>query len=130
MGLPGALPLDPGRRMILLHLSHGGRSDEGFKDKQFADHVLLIKQFIKTECENPLRGERSRRGFLCIFVLDHTKMISRPTSMPMMAEKAGSLLWYIRMAWGRISPKTTYSMAPLAKPRLRARPIAPMSPSR
>ena len=45
-----------------------------------------------------------------------------------MAEKAGSLLWYIRMAWGRISPNTTYSMAPLAKPRLSARPSAPISP--
>ena len=35
------------------------------------------------------------------------KMISIPTRMPTMVEKAGSLLWYIRMAWGRISPNTT-----------------------
>ena len=47
-----------------------------------------------------------------------------------LVEKAGSLLWYMRIAWGRISPKTTYSIAPLAKPRLKARPIAPISPSR
>ena len=58
------------------------------------------------------------------------KMISRPARMPPMAEKAGSLLWYIRMDWGRISPKTTYSMAPLAKPRLSVRPRGPISPSR
>ena len=46
-----------------------------------------------------------------------------------MAEKAGNLLRYMMKAWGRISPKTTYSMAPLAKPRLRHRPRAPISPS-
>ena len=28
--------------------------------------------------------------------------MSRPARMPKMAEKAGSLLWYKRMAWGRI----------------------------
>ena len=58
------------------------------------------------------------------------KMISIPTRIPTMVEKAGSLLWYIRMDWGRISPKTTYSMAPLAKPRLMVSPMGPISPSR
>ena len=33
--------------------------------------------------------------------------------MPTMAEKAGNLLWYIKIDWGRISPSTTYSIAPL-----------------
>ena len=58
------------------------------------------------------------------------KMIRMPARMPTMAEKAGSLLWYMRMDWGRISPKTTYSMAPLAKPRLKVSPMGPISPSR
>ena len=39
--------------------------------------------------------------------LFYQKMMSMPTKMPTMAEKAGSLLWYIKMDWGRISPKTT-----------------------
>ena len=43
----------------------------------------------------------------CLLYMRYEKMMNRPSSMPPMAEKAGSLLWYMRIDWGRISPKTT-----------------------
>jgi len=53
--------------------------------------------------EKPPMDFASTGGFCCIYM----KMMNNPTSMPTMAEKAGSLLWYMRIACGRISPKTT-----------------------
>ena len=38
---------------------------------------------------------------------NNQKIINKPTKMPAIAEKAGSLLWYIKIDWGNISPKTT-----------------------
>jgi len=50
-----------------------------------------------------------QKFFVCNIGLTviQTKMINRPTRIPAIAEKAGSLLWYMRMDWGRISPNTT-----------------------
>ena len=43
------------------------------------------------------RAHRSKPKYICKKMC-YQKMISRPTRIPVMAEKAGSLLWYIRMA--------------------------------
>ena len=56
-------------------------------------------------------------------------MINKPTMTPNIVKKAGRLLRYIRIDCGNISPNTTYSIAPLAKPRLMASPKSPISPN-
>ena len=49
--------------------------------------------------------------------------------MPMMAAAAGTLERHMRIDSGSSSPKTTYSMAPEAKLRERARATGPMAPT-
>ena len=90
---------------------------------------VLLLQSARTVQKTGLKKQERMNSSPVFRLNGDQKMISSPARMPAMAEKAGSLLWYMRMDWGRISPKTTYSMAPLAKPRLMVSPRGPISPS-
>ena len=74
--------------------------------------VIRLKRVAKPICSTEYRGRINKTtpqsaALGVVLTVCIQKMISIPTNIPPMVEKAGNLLWYIKMDWGRISPNTT-----------------------